>query len=619
MKTIPYASRRLENFISSNHENGKLINYTEVSKAFTALYEDLPKTEVNGYPFASDIVDNEGNILSFEAFNALSAKEKKHCHLRYHFLPKYHELYIGTTGSGKTTGATEPQLRAISSIKNKPNLFITDPKGELFEHNATHLSKMGYKIYILNFKDVARTDKWNPLEEIYDEHQAVKAIGKDVEVRRGPIPEGVELTSSPKEYGEAWLYYDNHAFANDEKFNDYVQLRKTLAESKVSMLINAVAATMLPSRSERDPVWELGARGLLIGIIMGMLEESDDPIRPLTKDMMTIKTIEDIFAMVRDGTNHTSEAMEERLEAFMSNKSQIVKNKMNNVLNTADVTRKGFLSTFEYSIIEWTQGHIFELTSGTTIDISDDSKPFAIFMATRDYEKSDYQIAALFIDWVYRKCLLKAESSGRNKDNEPNTRDVHFLLDEFANIPMIPDFPNKIATARSRKLWFHLFIQSYDQLDLVYKKEAASIIVDNCNVQTFLGSQSIETKKRFSLECGTTTKPGFGYSRNGGQFQNLEEVKVVPISDLDLIKVGQMYTKRIYSPVISTSFLRSYLAAKAGFYEDFALSDAYIRFAPINLVSYNDKAHTFEKATGPYTSSKASSLRATRRALSQDD
>ena len=75
---------------------------------------------------------------------------------------------------------------------------------------------------------------------------------------------------------------------------------------------------------------------------------------------------------------------------------------------------------------------------------------------------------------------------------------MHFLLDEFANIPKIPDFDNKIATARSRDIWFHLFIQAYDQLELIYGPQTANIIIDNCNQQAFLGSQSIATKERFA-------------------------------------------------------------------------------------------------------------------------
>ena len=305
MKVTPYSKRYLNEFVSANHENGKLVSYLDLKddNLVAIPYEDLPNHEVKGYPFASDFIDGEGNAYSYQQYQRLDESKKKECKLRYLFLPKYHELYIGTTGSGKTTGAMEPQLRAISSIKNKPNLFITDPKGELFEHNAAHLVKMGYKLHILNFKDVGRSDRWNPLEQIYDEYQAIKKIGHGSKIAHGPMPKGVALFEENEPLGENYIIYEGYAFNSDKKFEEYVQLQKTLAESKVSQLINAVANTMIPSKNQKDPVWELGARGLLIGIIMAMLEESENRINPLTREMMTIKTVADIFAVIRDGSN----------------------------------------------------------------------------------------------------------------------------------------------------------------------------------------------------------------------------------------------------------------------------------------------------------------------------
>ena len=161
-------------------ENSGKLSYVELlggEAVETVLYRDLPNTEVKGYPFASDYVDEKGKTYSAEEFDAMDETARKKLELRFHFLPKYHELYVGTTGSGKTTGCMEPQLRAISSQKNKPNLFITDPKGELFSHNAAHLKKHGYKTYVLNFKDFALSDRWIPLCELYRKQVEIRDAG----------------------------------------------------------------------------------------------------------------------------------------------------------------------------------------------------------------------------------------------------------------------------------------------------------------------------------------------------------------------------------------------------------------------------------------------------------
>ena len=56
---------------------------------------------------------------------------------------------------------------------------------------------------------------------------------------------------------------------------------------------------------------------------------------------------------------------------------------------------------------------------------------------------------------------------------------IEFILDEFANSPPLNDIQTLLSVARSRRMRFQLFIQSFSQLDQVYGKEIASIILDN--------------------------------------------------------------------------------------------------------------------------------------------
>ena len=175
MKKLTITDKIRESYIEEYLECSKVINYTDLigsKQVKTALYKDLPNTVIDGYPFASDYLSRDGKTYSVEEFLTLDEEQKKQCDLRYYYLPLFHELYVGTTGSGKTTGCVEPQLRAISSQKNKPNLFITDPKGELYEKqrseqenasNASRKSMVGSgdrseKIRTYNFPEQRVTD-----------------------------------------------------------------------------------------------------------------------------------------------------------------------------------------------------------------------------------------------------------------------------------------------------------------------------------------------------------------------------------------------------------------------------------------------------------------------------
>ena len=189
----------LEKYQADTNETSKKIGVEEAAALphyETYFYDELPNINVGGYPVGSDFIDDKGNIYTMLEHESLSDEIIRDCRLRYHYLPMTHEFYIGTTGSGKTTGCVEPQLRAIAYQKNKPNIFITDPKGELYNHNAEFLQDQGYQIFILNFKDLSRTDKWNPLLKIYESYMRLKKF----------------LTSASRVSGEPDSTYDLRYF-----------------------------------------------------------------------------------------------------------------------------------------------------------------------------------------------------------------------------------------------------------------------------------------------------------------------------------------------------------------------------------------------------------------------
>lgn len=580
-------------------ENSGKLSYVELlggEAVETVLYRDLPNVEVKGYPFASDYVDEKGKTYSAEEFDALDETARKKLELRFHFLPKYHELYVGTTGSGKTTGCMEPQLRAISSQKNKPNLFITDPKGELFSHNAAHLKKHGYKTYVLNFKDFALSDRWNPLGELYRKQVEIRDAGGNASMHKGEPREDLIRYGEDNEFTDFYIEYDGKAFPSGEALDRYVTVVRDMKKAEVSSLVSELATQMIPLTSQIDRTWEQGAQNLLRGLLLIMLSEADDPASGFDENVMTLKTLNDYYRRLR--TDFVDSADREYLNdcgshPLLKGKSAEALGMITTALCNAPNTSRSYCGVFEGYMNMWMQGHIFALTTGSTIDV-DESEPFAIFIATRDYDKSDYVIAGAFINWVYRRMLLKAEAkTGAVSATDP-PRATHFMLDEFCNIPKISDFENKIATARSRNIWFHLFVQSYDQLDLVYGDKLSSVIRDNCNAQIFLGSQSRNTKERFSAECGKTWVPAIRTYFDPLD-RSMTEVAVVPVSDLDLIKEGEIYVKRLYAPVILSQFVRSYKCADQGAFADFYNPDAFRSYAPKNYANYTSEEHTYKK------------------------
>ena len=74
---------------------------------------------------------------------------------------EYHNLIIGSTGSGKTEMMVQPMVKALA--KKGESMIITDPKGEIYERNAEELKEKGYNIVLLNFREPQKGNSWNPL------------------------------------------------------------------------------------------------------------------------------------------------------------------------------------------------------------------------------------------------------------------------------------------------------------------------------------------------------------------------------------------------------------------------------------------------------------------------
>ncbi|MDD3392817.1 MAG: type IV secretory system conjugative DNA transfer family protein [Bacilli bacterium] len=78
---------------------------------------------------------------------------------------EFHNLIIGSTGSGKTQIMVHPLVKLLA--KHEESMIVTDPKGEIYEENAEYLRSKGYNIVVLNFRDPQKGNAWNPLNLPY--------------------------------------------------------------------------------------------------------------------------------------------------------------------------------------------------------------------------------------------------------------------------------------------------------------------------------------------------------------------------------------------------------------------------------------------------------------------
>lgn len=76
---------------------------------------------------------------------------------------------FGGSGSRKTRTWVMPNTlhEAPQPHQEKSSLVVTDPKAENYAVTAAVLAKHGYEVRVLNFLDLARSDRWNPLDYVH--------------------------------------------------------------------------------------------------------------------------------------------------------------------------------------------------------------------------------------------------------------------------------------------------------------------------------------------------------------------------------------------------------------------------------------------------------------------
>ena len=143
-----------------------------------------------------------------------------------------------------------------------------------------------------------------------------------------------------------------------------------------------------------------------------------------------------------------------------------------------------------------------KITSYSEIDLTLPGKEkCAYFCITSDQDSTYDVLATLFVSFLCIKLIRFADSQSDRK--LPVT--VHFILDEFPNIGVVPDFKKKLATARSRGLGMSIIFQNIPQLQNRYPDGQWEEILGGCDISLFLGCNDMTTATYYSERSGDVT------------------------------------------------------------------------------------------------------------------
>ena len=346
-----------------------------------------------------------------------------------------HNLIIGSTGSKKTRLFAMPMLETIRRAGE--SVFISDPKGELYDLTAQHFEDAGYKVYTVNLREPSRSDCWNPLYLMRK-------------------------------------YYD----AGDK--------------DRAATIMNDLAMTLMPDGKTNDRFWTDTSRALLCGMVMMMVEN---------RKLFPEETV--TLAMLRALSNNINEngmpGVTVRLAQTYPEDS-LARNNLAAATRGSEKTFDNVCVSYDSSMQGmYIQNDLIAMMAGNDVDFSLlGERKTALFLIMPDERTTLHSIVSMMIKQCYEHLIDNAQ---HYKGGKLPVR-VNFLLDEFSNLPKIPDMSSMISAARSRNVRFHLIVQGLYQLESKYGHEDASTIKGNCGNWVFLTSRELPLLQEISELCG---------------------------------------------------------------------------------------------------------------------
>ena len=439
------------------------------------------------------------NTLKNQKFDGIPLRaERIGNHTEINMQKPIHTLVIGTTGSGKTTMLVDPTIQILAQCGTHPSMIMSDPKGELYAHNAQYLKDIGYDVQCINLREPNQSSRVNPIEPAYDKFQRAHNLIKEVKVYQGKFNGKMFEPVVGATYGDEWYVFEGVAYPDKTTLKLSLQTKKQELINSAYEDIQDIALALSPT-SGQDPVWSDGARDFIRGIMMAMLEDSLNPELGMTKDKFTLFNVSKI-AGLRDQGDDNMKTLKEYFSGRPET-SEAVK-LANTVVATAASTAKGFLSHVSQAMNMFDQS-IGALTSSTDLDFSKFAdRPTALFIIIPDERDTRHGLANIYITQLYKALI---ERANKDKVNITLPRHVYFLLDEFGNLPKIQKMKSFITAGRSRGIFLMLVVQDYTQLNSVYGEQDAATIKNNCNIHIYIGTKDQKTREEFSKNIGEVT------------------------------------------------------------------------------------------------------------------
>ncbi len=365
----------------------------------------------------------------------------------------------------------------------KPNLMqchssfvLTDPKGTLLPEMGNLFVKMGYRIKVFDTIDMSNSMKYNPFRYI-NEPKDILTLANTLQKNLKPPDAGPPADPFFDQAALLWL------------------------QAIIGLLWYEA-----PKNEQNIPT------------LLEFLEA--DEVR---EDDETYKNAVDLLFEELEQKNPRHFAVKQRKK----------------YKKAAGKTAKSILITIGAMLSPFDIPEVSQLVSDDELELDtygDADQKTVLFVIIPDTDTTYNFLPAMLFTQMFNALCYKADKQYKGK--LPTS--VQFILDEFANIGIIPGWKVLISTIRSRMISAIMILQTKSQLKDNYK-EAAETIIGNCDTTIFLGGQEQSTLEDYEKTLGDETidtmndsktysqneSTGINYQKLGRKLLNLNELKTL--------------------------------------------------------------------------------------------
>jgi len=349
-------------------------------------------------------------------------------------------LIIGTSRSGKTRTFLYPTIWTLG--KAGESMIITDPKGEIHEQTAIYLKEHGYDVILLDFRDGTRGNHWNVL------HPVIKAV-------------------------------------NEKDF------------AKASEAANDIAYAIVHQQERRgDPLWSNGEASVIAATILA-IATSDIPDEQKNMYNVYLNIIE-LGQPVEDLEGQEIVPLNEYFETLPA--GHIAKSAFGTAKLSPAKMRGSFFSSAAASLRLFADPTLAFMTSVQDHNMKNIGREkTAVFMCIPDEKATKHVLASMYVNQVYMELVEEANNNGGRLPVR-----VNMLLDEFGNMPAVPDFDTKVTVSLGRGIRWTPIVQDLQQLKKRYGDNATTI-TGNCHTWLYLLTTDEKTADIISKKTGKYT------------------------------------------------------------------------------------------------------------------